>query len=103
MSTPIAAKITSQGLLIPLEALQDLGEVEVVREADRIIVQSKEKLPAESREAVRRALRESGLPEEGSILPCGEVDDDELREIAEKLGRERPLSEDILEERRSGW
>ena len=104
MSTPITATITSQGLLIPREAFRDLGEIEVVREADRIIVKSRQDAPIEGREAIRRAWRESGLVLEDGVVPCGEeIDRDKVREIGEKLGRQRPLSEDILEERRAGW
>ena len=104
MSTLIPAKITSQGLLIPADAFRDMGEVEVVREAGRIIVKPRRPASEQGRDAVVRALRENGLLLEGDVAPCGaETNGDRLRQIAEQLGRQRPLSEDVLEERRAGW
>jgi hypothetical protein len=72
MATPLAVQTTAQGILIPRAAFQDWGEVEVLREKDRIVIQPKSPVPVQEREAITQALGEAGLldePEAETDLP----------------------------------
>ena len=106
MSTLIAAKMTSQGLLIPHAAIREWWErgVEVIVLKDegkeRIIIQPRSK-PYTERERVFQALEAAGL-----LLPVGSlpsshkpVSPDEQAELARKFSVGRPLSEIVIEER----
>jgi hypothetical protein len=87
MATPIAVEITPKGILIPHAALQDWGEVQVVREEHRIVIQPKTLTPDREHELAIQALREDGLlyePEREPDLPV--ILDEERTELAKKLG-----------------
>ncbi len=57
----IAVQITSQGILIPNAAVDDWGEVEVIKEAHRIVIQPKSPPCTTERETDARTLRDAGL------------------------------------------
>ena len=104
MTRTIAVQMTPQGLLIPRAALGDWDEVEVWQENQRIIIQPQALSPAQERELVIQALRQDGLLVEmagESLSPP--VTPEERAELAKKLGVGRPLSEIVIEERRTGW
>jgi virulence-associated protein VagC len=95
--------MTSKGLLIPRAALQGWGEVQVVREEHRIVIQPKTLTPDQERELVAQALRETGLfyePEQEPDLPV--VLDEERAELAEKLNVGRSLLDSVVEGRDEG-
>jgi hypothetical protein len=100
MTTPIAVEVTPKGILIPRTALKGWGEVQVVREEHRIVIQPKTLTPAQEHELMVQALREDGLlyePESEPDLPV--ILDEERAELAKKLSVGRPLSEIIIEGR----
>ncbi len=101
MTTTLEIQITSQGLLIPRNALQDWGEIEIVQTEQHIILRPKTVVLRQERELAIQALREDGLlyeyePVEGD-LP--DISDTERTELAKKLKGQRPLSEIIIEAR----
>jgi hypothetical protein len=103
MATPIAVKVTPKGILIPHAALQGWGEVQVVREKNRIVIQPKNLTLAQEHELLVQALREDGLlydPESEADLSA--VLDEERAELAKKFSVERPLSEIVTEEQDEG-
>ncbi len=100
MATPLAVQTTAQGILIPRAAFQDWGEIEVLQEKDRIVIQPKPPAPVQEREAITQALREAGLLDEPKVAPDLPLISDEKRaELAKKLSVGRPLSEIIIEDR----
>jgi virulence-associated protein VagC len=103
MST-IAVQITEQGILLPRAAYQDWGDVEVIREEQRIIIRPKAATVRQERELAVQALREDGLLAtlnwEATYPPTSL---EERAELAKKLSAGRPLSEIIIEEREAGW
>ncbi len=105
MATPITAKMTSKGLLIPRAAIREWLEqdIEVLKEKERIVVQPRS-APQTERERIVQILEDSGLlvkPEWEPTSPP--VSSDELAELAEKFSVGRPLSEIIIEEREERW
>ena len=95
---------TPQGLLIPRAILQDLGEVEVVREQQRIVIQPKSLPASQEREAVVEALRQDGLLVEVTWEPLSPPATTEERlELAARLSVGPLLSDSIKEERQTGW
>jgi len=104
VTTVVHIKITDEGLLLPREAYEDLGEVEVLRQADRIIIQPKRDGDSRVQHQVIQTLREAGLLADplwsSSPKP---VSLEERAELARKLGSERRLSEIVIEEREAGW
>ncbi len=102
MTSPIAARITSQGLLIPRIAIREWLEqdIEVIKDKDRIIIQPRS-APRTERERVLHALEMAGLllplePLPPSYTP---VSPEEQAELASKFSVGQPLSEIIIEER----
>ncbi len=89
MATPLAVQTTPQGILIPRAAFQDWGEVEVVREKDRIVIQPKLPVSVQERETITQALGEAGLLNE----PEAETD---LPVISDELETDRPNSLDQI-------
>lgn len=104
VTTVVHIKITDEGLLLPREAYEDLGEVEVLRQANRIIIQPKRDGDSRVQHQVIQTLREASLLADplwsSSIKP---VSLEERAELARKLGSERHLSEIVIEEREAGW
>jgi virulence-associated protein VagC len=94
---------TSQGLLIPRAILQDLGEVEVLREQQRIVIQPKSLPTSQEREAVIEALRQDGLLVEVAWEPLSPpATTEERQELAAGLSVGPLLSDSIKEERQAG-
>ena len=103
MSTVETARMTDEGLLLPREMVQDLGEVEIVRRPDYILIKSKVVHDRELHDQARKVLREAGLLVEVHRKPLPEVPPEERAEIARRLASGRPLSEIVIEEREEGW
>lgn len=103
MSTVETARMTDEGLLLPREMVQDLGEVEVVRRPDYILIKSKAIRDRELHSRARKVLREAGLLVEVHREPLAEVSPEERAELARRLASGRPLSEIVIEEREEGW
>ncbi len=61
MTATVVVQMTPQGILIPRAAFQDWGEIEIVQEKQRIVIQPKALTPAQERELVIQALRQDGL------------------------------------------
>jgi hypothetical protein len=105
MASSIAIEITAQGVLIPRATIQNWGEIEVVQEDYRIIIQPKSLTSAQERELILQALREDGLlttiTDTESLSPPATPA--ERARLAKKLSKGRPLSEFVLEERQAGW
>jgi len=104
MATTLTVQKTEQGLLLPHSLFRDWGEIEVIQEGRQIIIRPKTPAPAQERQAVIQALRQDGLlvemPSDPAISP---VSAEERAALARKLSKGRPLSEMVLEERRTGW
>jgi len=104
MARTLPVEMTRRGLLIPHEAIRDWEDIEIVQEERRIVIQPRQTNRLEQREAVIQALRENNLLIElsGEILSPPPTEEERLQ-LANKLAEGRPLSEIIIEERRSGW
>ncbi|MEW5958022.1 MAG: hypothetical protein AB1801_09885 [Chloroflexota bacterium] len=102
MSTHIDTKITSQGVLIPLPAIQEWLErgLEVVKDKEQIIIRPKSQ-PLAGREQILQLLEEAGLLAPPEPLPTDyrPLSPETRQALSEKLGRGQPLSEIIIEER----
>jgi hypothetical protein len=105
MPTQIAAKMTSEGLLIPRDALQGWDEVDVIKEEDeRITVRPQTSTDQQKRALAIQALRDDSLLADLDWDPAQPpATPEERAELAKKLSTGRPLSEIIIEERRAGW
>ena len=66
MATPIAIQTTPQGILIPNAIIRNWGEIEVLKEQDRIIIQPKS--PAQKHKTIVQALKETGLLYEAQTM-----------------------------------
>jgi len=100
MSTLTAVKVIDEGLLIPHEAYESFGEIEVVRMSDSIVIQPKYK----PREQIIQVLHKTGLLlRQQQTLPESPVSPEERAELARKFSAGRPLSEIIIEEREERW
>lgn len=105
MPTQIAAKMTSEGLLIPRDALQGWDEVEVIKEEEEPITIRPQALTSQQERALAiQALRKDKLLADVDWEPAQPpATPEERAELAEKLSAGRPLSEIVIEERRAGW
>lgn len=103
MSTIWTAKMTDEGLLLPREMVQDLGEVEIVRRPDYILIKPKVMSDRELHSQARKVLREAGLLVKIHKESLPEVSPEERAELARRLASGRPLSEIVIEERAAGW
>jgi hypothetical protein len=100
MDTTVTVQITRKGLLIPREALGDLGaeELEAVREERTIVIRPKSQT-ADERNQVRQVLRATGMLCEPEWEPPRLVSPEERTRLAQKLGQIGPLSEVIIADR----
>jgi hypothetical protein len=106
MTTEIAVQMTSQELRIPLTGLEawNDAELEIVREKHAIVIRPRKLKPQQERELAIQALREDGLLVEMKQMPIyPPVTPGERAELSRKLSIGRPLSEIIIEERKTGW
>jgi hypothetical protein len=103
MSTPVPVKITEEGLLLPRQVYQDLGEVEVLRRPDYILIESKVISNRGLRAQVTEILRKAELLVEPAWERPPTVPPEERAELARKFSIGRPLSEIIVEEREESW
>jgi hypothetical protein len=81
------------------------GDLEVIKEEQRIIIQPKPAPPLTEREWVLQILEKEGLIVPSEPLPPDHepVSPEEQMELARKFSVGRPLSELIIEERQDGW
>jgi len=100
MDTTVTVQITRKGLLIPREALGDLGaeELEAVRKEGTIVIRPKS-ATADERTQVRQVLRAAGMLYEPEWEPPTPVSPEERTRLAQKLGQAGPLSEAIIADR----
>ena len=100
MDTTIAVRITKKGLLVPRDALDELGaeELEAVRQGGTIVIRPKSAAPDE-RTCVRQVLRDAGLLYEPEWECPGTVSPEERARLAQGLGRGQALSELIIADR----
>lgn len=101
MNTPVEVKVTDEGLLIPHEAYESFGEVEIVRTPEAIVIQPKYK----SREQIVKMLQNRGLllRSQQAMPPEKPISQEERAILAHKFSVGRPLSEIIIEEREDRW
>ncbi|MBE7471275.1 MAG: hypothetical protein DPW09_33915 [Anaerolineae bacterium] len=102
MSTPINSQLTAQGVLIPLQAVQEWLEqgLEIVKDKEQIIIRPKPPLMAD-RVKVLQVLDEAGLLAPPEPLPPDfkPLSAQEKAALSHKLSAGRPLSDLILAER----
>lgn len=104
MTTTVPVQITRQGLLVTRIAFDDRGEVKVVRENLRIIIQPKLLTAAQEHELVIQALHVDALLVETGGEPLSPpVAPEERAQLAKKLDSGGALSGIAMEERKSGW
>jgi len=103
MSTHVSVKITEEGLLLPHQAYQDLGEVEVLRHPDYILIKPKAISNRELGAQVTKIMRKARLLVEPAWKRPPAVPPEERAELARKFSIGRPLSEIIIEEREENW
>lgn len=102
MTTVIKAKVTPRGVLIPRPLLAvwgEIEEVEIEQQGDAIIVKPTSVPAPDLRAAIVREMKAVGLVEELPWAPPQVVSAEERARLAKKLGRGKPLSEIIIEER----
>jgi hypothetical protein len=95
-------KVTSQGVLVPrplLQAWGDIKEVEVEQLADAIIIKPKEKVEAVRHGQVIARMKAAGLIDELLWTPSRGISAQERAELAHALGKGKPLSEIIIQDR----
>ena len=95
-------KVTSQGVLVPrpmIQAWGDIQEVEIEQRPDAIVITPKGTSSASLRERMLREMKAAGLVEELRGAPPPNVSAEERARLAKVLGRGRPLSEIIIEDR----
>jgi hypothetical protein len=96
----VAVQITPREILIPRNAVQDWGEIEVIRTEQHIVLRPKATSPAQKRELAIQALREDGLLYETERKPdLPDISDQERVELAKRLAQGGPLSDVIIRER----
>lgn len=102
MTTPIAVRMTSQGLLIPRTAIREWLEqdIEVIKDKECIIIRPRP-TPRTERERVLQVLEAAGLllPPEPLPPSFAPVSPEEQAELAGKFNVGQPLSEIVVEER----
>jgi hypothetical protein len=103
MSIPVPVKITEEGLLLPRQAYQDLGEVEVLRHPDYILIKSKVISNRGLCAQVTEIMRKAGLLVEPAWKRPPTVPPEERATLARKFSIGPPLSEIIIEEREERW
>ena len=97
MNTTVTVQITRKGLLIPRDALGDLGaeDLEAVRKEGTIVIRPKS-TTADERTRIRQVLRAAGMLYEPEWEPPMPVSHEERTRLARKLGQVGPLSEVII-------
>ncbi len=99
MTSTLSLTVTEDGLRLPRRLFRQTGEVEVIEQADYILIKPKAGDWPEVRERAVAALREAGLvvtldwPQPPVVTPA------ERAELAQKLGVGQPLSEHIIADR----
>jgi hypothetical protein len=102
--TKIAVKVTRQGVLVPrplIQAWGDVEEVEIEQRANALIITPKESGENQVQARIVGEMKTAGLVEELPWAKPRTVPPEERARLAEKLGRGKPLSEIIIEDRES--
>jgi len=102
MSTHINPQLTAQGVLIPLQAVQEWLDqgLEIVKDKDRIVIRPRSQ-STPNRARVLQVLDEAGLLAPTEPLPADfkPLSPHEKEVLSRKLSAGRALSEIIIEER----
>jgi hypothetical protein len=96
------AKVTKEGVLVrrPLiEKWGDVEEVEIEQRPDAIIITPRGPAAAQLRERIIDEMKAAGLVEDLPWTPPPAVSESERARLATMLGKGKPLSEIIIEER----
>ncbi len=98
--TPAQAQMTAKGLLLSYPMLQDWGEIEIIAETRRIIIQPRAS-SASDRQQVLRTLESCGFLSSAQPLPDDHapLSAAEQAELSQAFSVGRPLSTIIIEER----
>ena len=101
MANTLLLRVTEDGLRLPRQLFQQLGEVEVIQRDEYILIKPKSPLaPGDDISTrVRAALREAGLLVAPGWPPPPVVPAARRAELARKLSLGRPLSEIVMEDR----
>lgn len=99
-NAPVTVQITSEGLFVPHALIQDWEEVEVITEAQRIIIQPKVTPSAENQQ-ILHLLESCGFQLSAEILPTDyqPLSPEEQVELIQAFSVGKPLSTMIVEER----
>jgi hypothetical protein len=102
VSTPINLQLTAQGVLIPLQAVQEWLDrgLEIVKDKEQIVIRPRPQ-PVPDRAKVLQVLDEAGLLSPPEPLPPGfkPLSAQEKEALSHKLSLGRSLSSLIIEER----
>lgn len=102
MTTVVALKVTSQGVLVPRLLIADWGdvrEVEIEQRSNAIIIKPKANRVSHSRAQIVSAMKAAGLVEDLPWAQPPVVSPEERAHLAKKLSHGKPLSEIIIEGR----
>lgn len=102
MATQIHPQLTSQGVLIPLQAVQEWLDqgIEIVKDKEQIVIRPRSQA-APKRDKVLQVLDEAGLLSPREPLPADfkPLSPQEKQALSRKLSVGRSLSDVIIEER----
>lgn len=98
--TPAQAQMTAKGLLLSYPMLRDWGEIEIIAEAHRIVIQPRVTLSSE-RQQVLHTLESCGFLSAAESLPANyaPLSTAEQVALAQVFSVGKPLSTIIIEER----
>jgi hypothetical protein len=103
MTRVVAAKVTSQGVLVPrplITAWGDVEEVEIEQHADVIVIKPKDDNARHSQVQIVNEMKAMGLIEDLPWAHPPAVSAKERTRLAKKLSHGKPLSEIIIEDRK---
>jgi len=99
MATTLSLIVTEDGLHLPRQLFEHLGEVEVIERDEYILIKPKSDAGDDVRTRAIAALREAGLIVMPDWPPQPAVSPAERTELTRKLSVGKSLSEIIIEER----
>ncbi len=102
MGKTVAVKVTPEGVLVPhrlVEAWGDVREVEIEQRANTLIIKPRTDPEGRLHDRIVGDMKAVGLIEDLDWALPPAISCEERARLAEKLGRGKPLSELILEDR----